>query len=245
MTMIKKLPLLLLLLIGINAQSQVLISLLFGDKLNSDGLEFGLEGGVNFSNLSNLNSDKSLSEFNLGFYFDIRLKNQWNIYTGVLVKSRLGDNKLSQSDLDFLEITPEPESGIYSQKINYFIVPALLKYNFKNRIYAEGGPQFGLMRKAWVEFNSKTDNEDIKIKQFNTDKINRIDAGLSLGTGYKLNPDSGMTIGIRYYMGLANVYKGVSGSNNNSLFLKANIPIGARKAKEKAKATETTKAVEN
>ena len=63
-----------LMLSGYFAHSQVLISLLFGDKLNSDGLEFGLEGGMNFSNISNLEGDKALSSFNLGFYFDIRLK---------------------------------------------------------------------------------------------------------------------------------------------------------------------------
>jgi len=31
-----------MLLFGLNVQSQVLISLVLGDKLNSDGLEFGL-----------------------------------------------------------------------------------------------------------------------------------------------------------------------------------------------------------
>ena len=50
------------------AQSQVLISLLFGDKLNSEGLEFGLEfgleGGVNWSSVSSLEADGRLSTFN-------------------------------------------------------------------------------------------------------------------------------------------------------------------------------------
>ena len=38
-----------------------------------------------------------------------------------------------------------------------------------------------------------------------------------------------MTLGVKYYHGLTNVYKGVSGTNNSSLFLKVNIPIGASK----------------
>ncbi|WP_394774213.1 hypothetical protein [Flavobacterium sp.] len=33
------------------ARSQVLISLLFGDKLNSPFLEFGLDGGINLSTI--------------------------------------------------------------------------------------------------------------------------------------------------------------------------------------------------
>jgi hypothetical protein len=216
-------------LIGISSHSQVLLSILFGDKLNSDGLEFGLEGGYNWSSISDLEADKSLSAFNLGFYFDIRLKNQWNLYTGVLVKAKMGDDRLSANDLAFLEITPNPEDGNYSQKINYFIVPVLLKYNFQNRMYLEGGPQFGLMHKAWVEFNSDIDNVTTKIKDFDKDRINSLDAGVSIGSGYKLMADTGMTIGFRYYYGLTNVYKGVSGTNNNSFILKVNIPIGASK----------------
>lgn len=221
-----------LMLFSLHVQSQVLLSLIFGDKLNADGLEFGLEGGVNFSSISKLEGNKPLSKFNLGFYFDIRLKNQWNLYTGVLVKSKLGDNDLSQNDLDFLEITPEPEAGRYSQNAEYFLIPALIKYHFKNRIYAEAGPQIGYMRKAWVEFNSDVSGKEIRIKEFNTDKLNRIDAGVAIGTGYRLLPKNGMTIGIRYYLGLANVYKGYNNHKHNSWFLKVNIPIGAAKSKE-------------
>jgi opacity protein-like surface antigen len=223
-----------LMLIGFTSHSQVLISLVFGDKLNSDGLEFGLEGGFNYSDISDLDADKRLSSFNLGFYFDFRLKNQWNLYTGVLVKAKLGDDQLSSEDLAFLGITPNvEEDGTYSQVINYFIVPALLKYNFENRIYIEAGPQFGLMYKSWVEFESSVDNKDINTKDYNKDKINRLDTGITFGTGYKLMPDSGMTIGIKYYYGFTNVYKGVSGTNNSSLFLKLNLPIGAGNKKEK------------
>lgn len=230
----KFIALLVIVLMGFTSHSQVLLSILFGDKLNSDGLEFGLEGGFNWSDISGLDADKRLSTFNLGFYFDFRLKNQWNIYTGVLVKAKLGDDKLSPADLEFLEIIPNAEeNGNYSQVLNYFVVPALLKYNFKNRMYVEAGPQFGLMYKSWVEFESDLDAKSIKTKDYNKDKINRLDTGITFGTGYKLMPDTGMTIGIKYYYGFTNVYKGVSGSNNSSLFLKVNVPIGANKKKEK------------
>ena len=230
---LKTMLILAMMLVGVNSQSQVLLSILFGDKLNSDGLEFGLEGGFNWSSISQLEADKRLSSFNLGFYFDFRLKNQWNIYTGVLVKAKLGDNELTPNDLTFLEIIPNAEEGTYSQKINYFVVPALLKYNFKNRIYLEAGPQFSLMHKAWVEFNSDIDNRTTKIKDFNKGMINPLDVGVTVGTGYKIMADSGMTVGVKYYYGFANVYKGVPGTNNSSWFLKANIPIGANKTKEK------------
>ncbi len=64
-----------LLLFGNAAKTQVLISILLGDKLNTGKIEFGLEGGANWSTMKNLDQAKSLSTFNLGFYFDIKLKN--------------------------------------------------------------------------------------------------------------------------------------------------------------------------
>ncbi len=208
-------------------QGQVLISLLFGDMLNSDGLEFGLEGGFNWSKISEMETNSSLRTFNLGFYFDIRLKDQWALYTGVLVKSNLGVNELSANDLTFLGTETYPENGTYSQEMKYFLVPALLKYNFENKIYVEAGPQFGLMYDAWVEFNSDIDNKEGRVREYNEDNINRFDAGLMVGFGYKLNKNNGMTFGVKYYYGLLDVYKDRAGTKNSSIFLKMTVPIGA------------------
>ena len=52
--------------------SQVIISLLFGDELNSDKVKFGLDGGFNYSNLTGTQGSKFLENFNLGLYFDIQ-----------------------------------------------------------------------------------------------------------------------------------------------------------------------------
>ena len=211
---------------------QVLMSILFGDKLNTDGLEFGLDTGANWSEISDLDSSSYLRTFNIGFYFDIRLKNQWSIYTGVLVKANMGSDDLTEEDLVFLEVPLQPEDGTYSQRLNYFIVPGMIRYSFPNRIYLEAGPQLALMYKSVVEFYSETDDREILIKDFNEDAIRRFDAGISGGLGYKIKPVGGLTLGLRYYYGLTNVYKGRSGTKNSSIFLKANFPVGAGKKKE-------------
>lgn len=217
-----------------SVHSQVLISAIFGDKLNSEKIEFGLDGGLNWSRITNLESSSSYRTFNIGFYFDILLKNKWSIYTGVLVKSQLGSDNLSDEDLAFLEIVPQEEEGTYAQRLNYFLTPVMMRYNFPNRIYLEAGTQFGLMHGASVDFTSKTDEREIRIKEFNKDRINKIDVGLTGGLGYRLKPRKGMSLGLRYYYGFVNVYKERSGTKNSSLFLKATIPVGANK-KEKNK----------
>ncbi|WPR75282.1 porin family protein [Algoriphagus sp. NG3] len=218
--------------IGFYSHSQVLISLLFGDKLNSPGMEFGLEGGMNMSSLGNMDGNKRLSSLNIGFYLDIRLNDPWYIYTGLLAKSRMGLSNLSSDDLDFLQSEEYAEPGDYSQVLNYFIVPALAKYKLKNHVYFEAGPQFALMHKSWVEYKSDVDGKDARIRDYNKDMINRLDVGVTAGMGYRLMKGNGMTIGLKYYYGFVDVYKDRSGTKNNSLFLKMNIPIGAAKADE-------------
>ena len=237
----KYLLIIILLFAGMTAQSQILITLLLGDKLNSDGLEFGLEGGINWTNISGMETNNFAHKWNLGFYFDIRLKNQWSLYTGVLVKSNLGVDKLTDSDLislgatNYNSLDTIPIEGDYSKKINSFMVPALVRYKFKNHMYVELGPQFSLMYKSWVEFESDIEGRNAIIKEYNKDKINKVDAGLMVGAGYKLFKGTGWTIGIKYYYGFVDVFKDISGTKNSSIYLKLNIPIGAGEKSEKKK----------
>ncbi len=230
------------LFIGYTSQSQVLIALLLGDKLNSGKIEFGLDGGVNFSTIGNMDSNSWSREYNLGFYFDFKMKNQWYLNTGVLVKSTLGLDKLTEKDLNFLGATTYGTDGDYRQRISYFIVPALAKYKFDNHIYVELGPQFGLARKAFIQFDSDIDGNETRIRETNTDMINRFDMGLAAGTGFRFLKGLGWTAGVRYYYGFIDVYKDLSGSKNSSLFLKVNFPIGlSADKKDEIKAMKATR----
>jgi hypothetical protein len=222
------------LFVTIGVQSQVLIALLLGDKLNTGKIEFGLDGGYNFSSISDLETNNWNNSFNLGFYFDFKLKDQWLFNTGVLVKSSLGAGNLTEADLNFLKATIyDHEGGEYEQKISYFLVPALIKYKFKNNMHVELGPEFGLMHKAWIEYKFKEDGYTSKLKQGNEDAINRMEVGLAAGAGYRLLKGLGWTIGVRYHYGFTNVYKDRSGTKNNALFLKLNVPIGVSDEKKK------------
>ena len=222
-----------LVIIGYTAQSQILITLLLGDKLNSDGLEFGLVGGGNWTTISGLETNTYARKYNLGFYFDIRIKNQWSLYTGVLVKANMGVDKLTTNDLNSMQATiydsldGQAMVGDYSHKMSYFLVPVLLRYNFKNNLNINLGPQFGLMYKSWIEFESDIDGRDAIIKEYNEARINTIDAGIMIGMGYTLFKGSGWTFGASYYYGLVDVYKDISGTKNSSFFFEVNIPIGA------------------
>jgi hypothetical protein len=220
-----------------SASSQVLLSLLFGDKLNSPKIEFGLEGGVNFSTISNLEGAKNSTDFNLGFYFDFLLKNpSLAISTGVIVKSSMGAEGLDVYSLNDEKLDNAFAGGHVNRKIQYFNVPIALKYKFDNHIYVKAGTQLGLLSRAYDEFKNSYNGEDLEYKNNIRDQVHVIDAGLIIGAGYKLMGGKGMHIGVNYYYGLVTVMKGSLGNNqyNRSFYITAGIPIGKGKSEKRA-----------
>ncbi|OXB11675.1 porin family protein [Flavobacterium reichenbachii] len=240
----KKISLLFIVLISTTAvQSQVLISLIFGDKLNSPFLEFGLEGGTNFSSISNQESSGTNVGFNLGFYFDFRSKKNpvWMINTGVIVKSPMGANNIPVYSLNDAGLDATFEGGTVDREIRYFNVPILIKYQFKNNIYFKAGPEVGLLATAFDKFSKDIDKDNIVYKKTIKDQFHVIDAGIAVGAGYHLNIGYGLNITVQYYYGLVPLLKGDSSPTqyNRSLYLTAGIPIGKGKAaKRKAEKEE-------
>ncbi len=224
------------------ARTKLLISILLGDKLNSGKIEFGLDGGANWSTIKDLDGAKSLTGFNLGFYFDFKLKNpSWMLNTGVIVKSNMGADELPVYSLGDPDLDNAFSGGKISRKINYFNVPIMMKYTFDNHIYLKGGTQLGLRYKAFDEFkNSINDEDDLKYKVDIKDQFHPIDAGLAFGAGYRLMKGNGMNIGLQYYLGLIDIKVDDSSPDqfNRTLYLTVGIPIGKNPKKKKADQTE-------
>ena len=233
--MIKKLLLVAFLFAGYPGHSQVIISLIFGDKLNSDKIEFGLDGGLNWSTLKGLPDANSMIGFNLGFYFDFKLKNpNWMVNTGVIVKSPMGAEGLPVYSLGDDALDSAFSGGTVKRKIRYFNVPVMMKYQFKNHLYAKAGIQLGLRAKAFDEFlNTVKDDDDLKYKLKTRDNYHPLDAGLAFGLGYRLMKGNGMNLGVQYYLGLIDVVIDDTSPNqyNRSFYVTAGIPIGKGKKK--------------
>ena len=228
-----------LLLCSRAANGQVLISLLFGDKLNTGKIEFGLDGGLTLTSTDGLPQAGTLTTWNLGFYFDIKLKDPaWMVHTGVLVKSTLGADHIPVYPLNDPGLDEEFSGGSVTRKLNYFNVPIMIKYRPKGQFFLEGGVQLGLLYKAADTFFQQVpDAGDLSYKLDIRDQYYRLDAGLIVGVGYRLLGGNGMNVGLRYYYGLADVVKDdtIPGQFNRAVYLTVGIPIGAGKA---AKARE-------
>lgn len=219
-------------------EAQILISIIFGDKLNSDKIEFGLDGGLNMSDLQGLPSSKAKYALNLGFYFDIKLRDSaWMIHTGVMVKSGMGARKIPVYSLDDPNLDEEFSGGSVTRKLNYFNVPVLLKYRFTRRLSVEAGPMISLMNKGVDEFvASVTDKDDLSHTVKVRDQYHPFDFGLLGGVGYRLMKGNGLNLGVRYYLGMVDVEIDDSRPDvfNRSLYAYVGIPIGVSSKKKKA-----------
>lgn len=233
-----------LLLFSYSVNGQVLISLLLGDKLNSGQVEFGLDGGVNFASLRGLDNSEASSRFNLGFYFDIKMKNDWMFHTGVIVKSTMGAAKIKPYNLDNPDLDNAFANGEVTRSFQYFNVPFMMKKKLPKNFYAEAGIQLGLLYKAYDEFTTDIkEDKDLEYKISVKDNYHPLDAGLIAGFGYRLMGGNGMNIGLRYYYGLIDIEVPDNNSNvyNQSFYITVGIPIGAGKAKEKAENKNSSK----
>ncbi|MEA3479669.1 MAG: outer membrane beta-barrel protein, partial [Bacteroidota bacterium] len=164
---ITRIALVLFLCLGLStiSRSQILISLLLGDKLNSGQIEFGLTGGYSRSQIFQEPRVKHLNVFYLGFYFDFLLKKNWYLYTGVHVKARMGASDIPVYSLEDAEMDSVFVGGSIDRKISYFNVPIEIKYRFKNNIYVDAGFQLGLRYRAFDEFiNTINTRDDLTYK---------------------------------------------------------------------------------
>jgi hypothetical protein len=227
-----------ILIIG-TGQAQVLISLIFGDKLNSDKIEFGLDGGLSLTNLKGPEGANNRTGLNLGFYLDIKTKNPaWMISTGVMVKGPMGAQGLPVYGLGNNYLDSAFKGGSVTTNLGYFYVPATMKYSFKNHLYVRGGIQLGLINAASDEFiNSITDDDDLKHTINRKKDFAALDAGLTAGIGYRLLKGNGMNITFNYYYGLVDVESDDSGPDvfNRALYFNVGIPIGKGKAQKTEK----------
>lgn len=224
------------------AQSQVLISLLFGDKLNSEKIKFGLEGGVNFATVTNLETASTRPNFNIGFYFDFMLKESpnWFLHTGVLVKSTMGAT-LEPYSLDNEDLDDLYASGTVDRKMQYWNVPFLARYKFNQGIFIEAGPMFGLLYKGTDIFTNEVEGNDLTYDNNIRKEHSRFDIGLEAGLGYQTKKFmNGMNFGARYYYGIINSSTTANADQMNvSTYIFVSIPIGAgEKAQAKKKAAK-------
>ncbi len=214
--------------------SQVLIALLFGDKLNSGKLEFGLMVGPTLSNLSNVDG-KAKPGIDLGLYFNIQVSDRLYLHPEAIPKLSFGEKSLAPYPTGDANLDSLYANGSVKRIVNAIGLPLLVRYQIAGSFFAEGGTQIDLITKPKDVFETEVDGNKLTYENKTKDDYTRFDAGYVLGLAYKIKPGvHGMTLGVRYYGGLTDIIKPEAGKQLNSAwFFNVYIPVGAGKAEKK------------
>jgi len=219
------------------SHAQVLITLLFGDKLNTPNLVFGLHAGANFTTLSNIEGATYTSNLNLGFFFDIKLSERWRLRPELLVKSKSGAKGLTPyaiGDPEFPELDAILLESDLERQIGYFQLPIMLSYKLKYGFAVSAGIQPALRTGVKDVFTDEIfEKKDFKFTNKRNKDFNRLDFGLTAGISWKpRKDDQGMAFIARYTLGLVNTLKDNPGEpqRNSGFSVGALIPIGVKKA---------------
>lgn len=210
------------------AYSQVLVALLFGDKLNSDKLEFGLAVSPTFSTISDTDGDYK-SGLGLSLYFNLKMNPNLYLHMDLAPKSSFGTDNLAPyatgiESIDGIYLNNENTTVL--RKIKAISIPLLVRYRIKGLLFAEAGPQFNIFLKSRDIFTTEINNDELTYEVNINDRITFMDAGLAGGIEYKLKKEKGIGIGVRYYYGLTDIMKQTGGSQKNSaVYLRLLVPI--------------------
>lgn len=91
-------------------------------------------------------------------------------------------------------------SGTFTQKLNYINLPMMFKGYPSENFFLEAGPQIGLAISHKEEFDSGFNLFDTS-GEFDPQSF---DWGVNFGGGFKTN--TGITLGVRYHLGLGDIY---------------------------------------
>ncbi|HEX6193498.1 MAG TPA: porin family protein [Chitinophagaceae bacterium] len=219
--------------------AQVLIAVLFGNKLNTGKIEFGITVNPVFSGITNLESEYKTG-LNLGIYFNFRPDKKFYFHVEGIAKGSFGAKDIAPYTTNDDTLDALFAGGSIVRKIKVFSMPVLGRYALSKKFYLEAGIQPDLILKVHDIFKTKANDNELEYKIKVTDQYNRIDIGVTGGIFFKFRPDrKSMGMGIRYMQGLTDIYKPMDGIQaNKSWQIVITIPVGAAPKNE----TSSTKA---
>lgn len=211
------------------AHGQVLLGILFGDKLVSERFHIGLNVGLNVSDLGGVSGTKVSTGLMLGLVAEWRISGRFYLQPELLPFFRAGAKNLP--------VTPGLPGGIDTlvadksnqRNMSYFAIPILVKYAaVPHRLFLGAGPQVNFLTSATDVFSGVITNQ-IGITEDIEDQLSSTDAGVAFHIEYKLGPSVvAASINVRYYLGLTDTIKDNTGSKvtNQVLTVFGSIPIG-------------------
>ena len=174
-------------------------------------LEYGINAGINYTNLR---GNTSLENLNSDFGYLIGITVEYNFNKATSLKTGINYERKNSStgNVDiadqFGNITGTTKGKIV---FDYLTIPVLLKYKFYDSYFLNGGP--------FLSYLLKNEDEIVGFNSIdNTDSMKEFDFGLSFGVGkrIKLSEKNILEIEVRNNLGLSNI-SDVTVINNGSI----------------------------
>lgn len=145
----------------------------------------GIKGGYNLAAVS-FDGDGETEQrhgFHIGVYGESFISESFSIQPELMYSQQ--GYKITNS------------SGTFTQKLDYINLPLMLKAYPSKNFFLEAGPQIGLA----VSHKEEYDGLFSGSQEYDP---NNFDWGMNFGGGFKT--DSGISLGVRYHLGLGDLY---------------------------------------
>jgi outer membrane protein with beta-barrel domain len=235
----KLIGLLLLSFICTVSKSQIVIALLFGDKLNKGKLEFGLVVSEGLTNITDIQA-KAKAGLNLGIYLNFNPTKKIYLHIEGTAKGSFGAKDIAPYPIGNDSLDALLSTGTVLRKIQGFSMPVLVRYRITKLFSAEAGIQPNMRLKAHDIFKSTVNENDLEYTKNVKDEYTWLDLCVTGGVFFKFKDEKrSMGLGIRYLHGVTDIYKTKPGSQvHSAVYFSVTIPVGVGKAQaqeEKAK----------
>jgi Outer membrane protein beta-barrel domain len=138
----------------------------FSVQTFSQGLDFGIKAGVNFSTISDAAG----------------LDNRTGFVAGIFIGGKLSEKLGIQADLLYSQQGAEFNAGKFD--LNYVNVPIVIKYFVTDKMHIHGGPQFGVLVDDKTQTVIGETINDIATNDFDISGV--IGVGLDLPFGIRI-----------------------------------------------------------
>lgn len=215
------------------SNAQVLMSLIFGDKLNTDENAFGIHIDYSFNGITNLEEADALGlgSLNLGLFFSRKFDDHWAWNLDLLGKYVRGASGIPAYSLMDPDLDSQFSGTQIDRKINYLSAIPSIRYVNDKGLFLEAGTVLSWRTKRAKDyFESSVPDGDLVLEVDLKNQISQIDVSYSVGVGAFIGKYKVDAVGIRYIGGLVNVMKDQGSNKHSQLSIFYNLPIGRGKA---------------
>src|SRR5215203_4798006 len=152
------------------ASAQIVLALLFGDKLNTDKMEFGLVVSPAITSITN-ESGQAKSSFNLALYFNLRPDRRLFLHVELVGKGSYGAKSIFPQATGNDTLDNLFSGGSIERKIQTFGMPVLARYRVSKLFFAEAGVQTNMLLKVHDIYHATINGSELDYTVKTTDEF--------------------------------------------------------------------------